>query len=408
MKKLFLLFMGAWFAVGPAQAAETSKVFSDDTFTVAATLKLGRTEGVLTSSAPQRPNHFPDQPCVGCGGGGNKPATECADNEKLVGRTCVNACQGVTKKTGEICQASNHECQCGKPCDLLGGKAECAASNKLCINSSSTYTCKSPCEFAGKICTAQGLKCVESNSQMKCVECTADSDCASGLKCGTDNVCIPADPCYNVKCDTGKYCVAGLCRFYALGSTKDPQCASNRVADGQGGCKNPCDGVKCPIGKICTPSSDGSGKACCGNCGVVAIAKLGSRTNISKDKVFLHPKLRICLPKVLQNYEFKKLDFVSLKDNNFTPSPWLYTDLGEVAITDTNLVKKTIPELIVVKELTPATVTVNTGTSTLISRPVNTVVQKAVTSTSNDLIITPADRTSLQTIQLSTEALTVR
>lgn len=365
MKKLFLFFVGAWFAAGSAQAVETSGVFSNDTFTVAAAVKIGRSAGV--TSAPLYSNlgkegSFDDDPnCIGC----STPNvctndSECDDDEKCSNKTCVPLCQ-MTCGTGEQCRKiAAHTDKCGKPCDF---------DNK---------------------CSSAGYRCINSGNDVICSGCLTNSDCRSGGVClktlnGGAGFCVyPVNLCRNRICPKGQRCSLGKCMPYPLGSTDDPQCSDTQVADGNGGCKSPCKDVICPRGKICTASA---GKACCGDCTLNAVNAVRLKTLNSQLKLPAstalrwHPQLNVCLPKL--EYKFVADDF------KLVEKPIPYTGLVRAVELDDNLTDKSVIKLI---ETTPVKLDTSLTVENAVTLRSDPVLYKAVTTTDPVLTIqkTPA------------------
>ena len=352
MKKLFLFFTGVWFAASSVQAAETSGIFSDNTFTIAAAVKLGRSAGV--TSAPKYSGLNDGGTLGGDGTGGGKTElnvcstdADCNDDEKCSNNACVPACSATKCDTGKLCVAKSHG------------------------------TCKTPCELSP---CSDGLKCINNGDTTKCVKCITDSDCGSNGVCTANNLCLYriVNLCRNKICPKGNRCFLGRCEPYPLGSTNDPQCSSTQVADGNGGCKNPCDGVVCPRGKICTPSS---GKACCGDCTLKAVnaVRLQTLNNDLKlpatTALRWHPQLNVCLPKL--EYKFVADDF------KLVTKPFPYTGLVRAVELDDTLTDKSVVKLI---EATPVKFNGSLTVKDAVQLWADPVLVKAVTT--NDDILT--------------------
>lgn len=364
MKKLFLFFTGAWFAASSVQAAETSGIFSDNTFTVAAAVKIGRHAGVI--SAPKY-SGLDKKGTLGGNGGGNgnelnvcTSNSECEDNEKCFNKACTAACN-TPCPADKICYAKSHQCQIKAPCEIPAVAAKC---------------------------TSNGLKCVNDGNTAKCVKCITNNDCGSGGICTKNNLCLrPINLCRNKTCATGYRCSLGRCLPYPLGSTDDPQCSDNQVADGNGGCKSPCEGVTCPRGKICTASA---GKACCGNCNISASNatkfKTLNRTLMLSETAPLewHPKLNVCLPKL--EYKLVADDF------KVVAKPFPYMGLVKAVELDTNLTDKSVVKLI---ESSATKVDSSLTADKAVSIRTDPVLREAVTST--DEILTLDKTTAVTT-----------
>lgn len=360
MKKLFLFFTGVWFAASSVQAAETSGIFSDNTFTVAAAEKLGRSAGV--TSAPKYSGLDKKGTLGGNGGGGKTELNvcstdgDCNDDEKCSNNACVPACSATKCDTGKLCVAKSHG------------------------------TCKTPCELSP---CSNGLKCINNGDTTKCVKCITDSDCGSNGVCTANNLCLyrVINWCRNKVCAKGNRCFLGRCEPYPLGSTDDPQCSSAQVADGNGGCKSPCEGVICPRGKSCTVSS---GKACCGDCTLKAVNAVRLKTLNNELKlpattvVKWHPQLNVCLPKL--EYKFVADDF------KVVAKPFPYMGLVKAVELDTNLTDKSVVKLI---ESSATKVDSSLTADKAVSIRTDPVLREAVTST--DEILTLDKTTAVTT-----------
>lgn len=356
MKKLFLFFTGLWFAASSVQAAETAGIFSNDTFTVAAAVKLGRNAGVISSPKYSRVDK---KGTLGGNGGGTTELnvcstdSDCDDDEKCSGNACVPACNATKCETGKLCVAKSHG------------------------------TCKTPCELSP---CSNSLKCINEGTTTKCVKCITDSDCGSNGVCTANNLCLykVINLCRNKICAKGNRCFLGRCEPYPLGSTDDPQCSGTQVADGNGGCKSPCEDVICPRGKICTVSS---GKACCGNCTLNAVNAVRLKTLNSQLKLPAstalrwHPQLNVCLPKL--EYKFVADDF------KLVAKPFPYTGLVRAVELDDNLTDKSVIRLI---ETTPVKLDTSLTVDKAVTLRSDPVLYKAVTTTDPVLTIqkTPA------------------
>lgn len=360
MKKLFLFFTGVWFAASSVQAAETSGIFSDNTFTVAAAVKLGRSAGV--TSAPKYSGLDKKGTLGGNGGGGKTELNvcstdgDCNDDEKCSNNACVPACNATKCDTGKLCVAKSHG------------------------------TCKTPCELSP---CSNGLKCINNGDTTKCVKCITDSDCGSNGVCTANNLCLyrVINWCRNKVCAKGNRCFLGRCEPYPLGSTDDPQCSSAQVADGNGGCKSPCQGVICPRGKSCTVSS---GKACRGDCTLKAVNAVRLKTLNNELKlpattvVKWHPQLNVCLPKL--EYKFVADDF------KVVAKPFPYMGLVKAVELDTNLTDKSVVKLI---ESSATKVDSSLTADKAVSIRTDPVLREAVTST--DEILTLDKTTAVTT-----------
>lgn len=336
MKKLFLIMTCACLFSANAQAAETQKsVFGQESFVIAKAVKLGRQKGVYTATTEMK---------HGFGGGAIAPSTvrkgecesneECPSDKKCMGYKCVDVCTQPTPKPGmtmaRICN--------GGPCFADPENPHsftCTDPNDPCL----TKTCGS------------GLKCVSDGTaaSAKCVECSADVDCASGTCAVNLGVCIPEDLCEGVTCSKGYACASGKCVFCPLGATGcNSSCTGTQVSDGKGGCKQPCDDVKCAMNQKCTNKN---GKACCG-CDTVQASVISSFTKIptatfktftsnviqknqeaqaklqcvlaptaptasvqwqTKNKFVRHPKLKMCLPSILSHASMGDFKVTDLK-----------------------------------------------------------------------------------------------
>lgn len=373
MKKLFLFFTGAWFAASSVQAVETSGIFSDDTFTVAAAVKIGRNAGVISAPKYSKLDKG-GSICTGpsCGGKVNvcTSSSECKDNEKCSNKACVPACD-TPCPAGKTCYAESHQCKTQAPCDIASVAAKC---------------------------TSSGLKCVNDGDTAKCVKCITNSDCGSGGICTRNNLCLrPIKLCRNKICAKGYRCSLGRCLPYPLGSTDDPQCSGTQVADGNGGCKSPCEGVTCPRGKICTASA---GKACCGDCTIKAVNAVKLKTLNTKLKLpettalRWHPQLNVCLPRL--EYKFVADDF------KVVAKPFPYTGLVRAVELDTNLTDKSVVKLV---ESSATKVDSSLTLDKAVSLRADPVLLKATTTTDEILTIqkTPAvmESSTLQQLKVA-------
>lgn len=325
MKKLFLFFTGVWFAASSVQAAETSGIFSDNTFTIAAAVKLGRSAGV--TSAPKYSGLNDGGTLGGDGTGGGKTElnvcstdADCNDDEKCSNNACVPACSATKCDTGKLCVAKSHG------------------------------TCKTPCELSP---CSDGLKCINNGDTTKCVKCITDSDCGSNGVCTANNLCLYriVNLCRNKICPKGNRCFLGRCEPYPLGSTNDPQCSSTQVADGNGGCTLKAVNAV----RLQTLNND---------------LKLPATTALR-----WHPQLNVCLPKL--EYKFVADDF------KLVTKPFPYTGLVRAVELDDTLTDKSVVKLI---EATPVKFNGSLTVKDAVQLRADPVLVKAVTT--NDDILT--------------------
>ncbi len=156
------------------------------------------------------------------------------------------AFQCITLLNGTFCAkkcGSANDCPAAFKCD----KADTKAANNNCLPPN--YSCDgclvTPCDPGQSCVTATG-KCAVVKQQ--CDECTAQADCADGLKCiklGATKVCAPT-------CDNGAACpdksacqktvVGNICAFQASTCCYGANC---NVADACAQCADKCFGGAC-------------------------------------------------------------------------------------------------------------------------------------------------------------------
>jgi hypothetical protein len=178
-------------------------------------------------------------------------------------------------------------CECVAHCN--GGEFPCP-TGKICVN---TYCVTDPCfgvncpPMNGNLQLCQNGTCVDACSvknppcqpPLICFgptgECAPDDCSTFPDRCSADQNCVNgvcvSNPCNNVTCPSGQYCVAGQCYDSCAGvhcamgercelgkCVKDPcgmTCPAGQVChDDTGMCvDDPCPGRICPTGQYCNP-----------------------------------------------------------------------------------------------------------------------------------------------------------
>ena len=180
----------------------------------------------------------------------------CADGGSCVSCQCAQPCMSgeFPCPLGKICVGAGggspgfcliDRCfgvDCG-PHPVTGGKQVCRP-----INDHRDYECVEACDPSvttcpvGQVCLPDTGLCEPDNCHTFPDYCAANENCINGA-------CV-ANLCHGVDCQSGKYCVGGMC----FGSCADVTCPSDQRCE-LGMCvANPC-GKPCPFGQACNDAS---------------------------------------------------------------------------------------------------------------------------------------------------------
>ncbi len=152
--------------------------------------------------------------------------------------------------TGLTCSGGGQPCDTGLPGTCATGVTQCSANGTTCkgLAAPAAETCNGlddDCNGTsdeGSLCPASFV-CDKGSCVQACN--SGEFACTLDKVCNTGGYCV--DPaCKDVTCESGKVCVAGVCKGPCEGVT----CPFPQTCLGSG-CVDPCAGVKCAAGQVC-------------------------------------------------------------------------------------------------------------------------------------------------------------